>query len=102
LGARRARHGNEYTLFAVLQATLRRAAKGKQKVRPISAVGSARPVEEKQHEAPELLDMKHWGVDEVDVYRIIRRVRLGKRAVVRVVVNPGGNAGDKAPPRLER
>ena len=65
-------------------------------------VGSARPVEKKQHQAPELPDMKHRGVDEVDVYRIIRRVRLGQRAVVRVVVNPGGNAGDKVPPRLER
>ena len=65
-------------------------------------VGSASPVEEKQQQAPELPDMKHRGVDEVDVYRIIRRVRLGQRAVVRVVVNPGGDAGDKAPPRLER
>ena len=64
-------------------------------------VGSARSVEEKQHQAPELPDMKHRGVDEVDVYRNIRRVRLGQRAVVRVVINPGGNAGDKAPPSLE-
>ena len=29
-------------------------------------------------------------------------MRLGQRAVVRAAVNPGGDAGDKAPPELER
>ncbi|HLL57719.1 MAG TPA: hypothetical protein VK359_07330 [Rubrobacteraceae bacterium] len=38
------------------------------------------------------------GVDEVDVHRVIRRVRLGLRAVVRAATNYGGDAGDKAPP----
>ncbi len=39
------------------------------------------------------------GVDEEDVHRTIRRVRLGLRAVVRVATNLGGDAGDKTPPR---
>src|SRR5215210_6670339 len=38
------------------------------------------------------------GVDEVDVHRIIRRMRLGLRAVVRAATNTGGDAGDKTPP----
>jgi hypothetical protein len=41
------------------------------------------------------------GVDEEDVHRTIRRVRLGLRAVVRAATNLGGDAGDKTPPRPE-
>src|SRR3712207_28252 len=37
------------------------------------------------------------GVDEADVHRSIRRVRLGSRAVVRAATNLGGDAGDKTP-----
>jgi hypothetical protein len=37
------------------------------------------------------------GVDEADVHRSIRRVRLGPRAVVRAATNLGGDAGDKTP-----
>jgi hypothetical protein len=40
---------------------------------------------------------KRAGVDEADVHRSIRRVRLGPRAVVRAATNLGGDAGDKTP-----
>lgn len=39
-----------------------------------------------------------WRVDEEDVYRVIRRMRLGQWAVERAVANPGGDAGNKGPP----
>ena len=48
--------------------------------------------EKRRIQAPGLSTvLKPWGVDEVDVHRVIRRVRLGSRVVERAATKRGGD-----------